>query len=188
MSELKNLNYTPILYSDLLSYINDGKRLPFNPIMINFDDGYLDAYSKGFPILKKYNIKASFGIITGFADKSAYMNWDQIKEMKANGQEFVSHTVDHPDLRKTSDQNLESELKNSKAKLDEELSQNTKVIIYPSGKYDERVAAESRKIGYTLGRTTILGDIITDKNFMSLNVIRITNKTSIEALKKESYL
>ena len=40
--------------------------IPENPIVITFDDGYVDNYENAFPILKENNIKATFFVITNF--------------------------------------------------------------------------------------------------------------------------
>ena len=46
--------YTTISLRDLYDYLAVGKALPANPIVLTFDDGYLDNYTNAFPILQKY--------------------------------------------------------------------------------------------------------------------------------------
>ena len=81
MEELKNLNYT----------------LPKNSILITFDDGYKNNYTLAFPILKKYNMKATIFLNTKFIGKDQfYLNWDEIKEMYESGLvDFQLHTHSH---------------------------------------------------------------------------------------------
>ena len=81
MEELKNLNYT----------------LPKNSILITFDDGYKNNYTLAFPILKKYNMKATIFLNTKFIGKDEfYLNWDEIKEMYESGLvDFQLHTHSH---------------------------------------------------------------------------------------------
>ena len=81
MEELKNLNYT----------------LPQNSILITFDDGYKNNYTLAFPILKKYNMKATIFLNTKFiGEDEAYLNWDEIKEMYQSGLiDFQLHTHSH---------------------------------------------------------------------------------------------
>lgn len=81
MEELRNLNYT----------------LPKNSILITFDDGYKNNYTLAFPILKKYNMKATIFLNTKFIEKDeAYLNWDEIKEMYESGLiDFQLHTHSH---------------------------------------------------------------------------------------------
>ena len=81
MEELKNLNYI----------------LPKNSILITFDDGYKNNYTLAFPILKKYNMKATIFLNTKFIGKDEfYLNWDEIKEMYESGLvDFQLHTHSH---------------------------------------------------------------------------------------------
>ena len=81
MEELKGLDY----------------KLPKNSILITFDDGYKNNYTLAFPILKKYNMKATIFLNTKFIEKDeAYLNWDEIREMYESGLiDFQLHTHSH---------------------------------------------------------------------------------------------
>ena len=81
MEELKGLDYT----------------LPLNSILITFDDGYKNNYTLAFPILKKYNMKATIFLNTKFIEKDeTYLNWDEIREMYKSGLiDFQLHTHSH---------------------------------------------------------------------------------------------
>lgn len=56
--------YTFISFQELNAAINGKMSLPEKPILINFDDGYYSNYEYVFPILKKYNVKASIFVVT----------------------------------------------------------------------------------------------------------------------------
>ena len=81
MEELKGLDY----------------KLPKNSILITFDDGYKNNYTLAFPILKKYNMKATIFLNTKFIEKDeTYLNWDEIREMYESGLiDFQLHTHSH---------------------------------------------------------------------------------------------
>ena len=81
MEELKGLDY----------------KLPKNSILITFDDGYKNNYTLAFPILKKYNMKATIFLNTKFIEKDeAYLNWDEVREMYESGLiDFQLHTHSH---------------------------------------------------------------------------------------------
>lgn len=72
-------------------------KLPKNSILLTFDDGYADNYHNAFPLLKKYNIKATIFLNTAYINrKNFYMNWKQIKEMYESGLvDFQLHTHSH---------------------------------------------------------------------------------------------
>lgn len=98
-SQLKYLvenNYTTISNDDLLESIFLNKKLPTKPIILTFDDGYRNAYTTAFPLLKKYKMIGEFAIITGVVGTNAeYVNWQELLEMKNEGMKFSSHTALH---------------------------------------------------------------------------------------------
>jgi len=67
-SQLRYLTryHSIISLEDVVDYISGIKILPPSPAVITFDDGYLDNYRFAFPLLKKYNAKATFFICTDF--------------------------------------------------------------------------------------------------------------------------
>lgn len=69
-------------------------------VVFSFDDGLLDFYEYVFPILKKYNIKATLNVATGLVDGTVndgfeYCTIDQIKEMSSCGVEMAIHSNYH---------------------------------------------------------------------------------------------
>jgi peptidoglycan/xylan/chitin deacetylase (PgdA/CDA1 family) len=67
------------------------------PIILTFDDNKYNHYYNVFPLLKKYNMKATYGYIT----RGKYNNDKNpqvIKEINDYGIEFASHTHTHMDL------------------------------------------------------------------------------------------
>lgn len=59
---------------DLIKHVGEG-RLPDKAVIITFDDGYGDFYSKAYPILKKYNAPCTIFLITGILDSNA-IKWE----------------------------------------------------------------------------------------------------------------
>jgi peptidoglycan/xylan/chitin deacetylase (PgdA/CDA1 family) len=64
-------------------------QLPDKTVCITFDDGHKSNYQYVFPILKKYNLKATIFLITGQTTKSTvpfnpnilqYMSQDEVKK------------------------------------------------------------------------------------------------------------
>lgn len=63
-------------------YYNNGK-LPKKSVMITFDDGMKDVYKYAYPIIQKYNIKASVYLIGSYTDKKEkFLTSDMIRKMK----------------------------------------------------------------------------------------------------------
>lgn len=154
--------------------------LPERPVVLTFDDGYDDAYTVALPLLKKYGMTGTFGIITGKAGKPGYMTWEQIVKLNEAGMEIVAHTVSHLELPTLSDNVLASELENSRKILEKNLGHPVRDLVYPSGKYDERVMAAAKAAGYLSGRTTKRGVVTKDTNSFELPVLRVHGNTTLE--------
>jgi len=63
---------------DILTYKVSGAKLPENTICITFDDGYLDNFENALPLLKKYEIPATFFVTTQNIDTGKYFWWDEV--------------------------------------------------------------------------------------------------------------
>lgn len=141
MKYLSENGYTPLFVSEISTAKNYEK-----PIIITFDDGYLDVYTNAFPILKKYNMKANIYMISAWINGEVYMTTDMTKEMNASPFiEVGSHTVDHKSLAYLTNEQIEQELKQSKEDLESMLNTKIKVLAYPKGSYDNRVINIAKK-------------------------------------------
>ena len=57
-------NFSVVKMEDVITAIqmNGGGELPENPLLLTFDDGYIDNYTVALPLLKKYGMQGSFFI------------------------------------------------------------------------------------------------------------------------------
>ncbi len=110
------------------------------PVMLTFDDGYSDNYTELFPILQKYNAKATIFLIYNKLDELPYyLTREQVKEMNASGLvSFQSHTMSHPNLDTLNEEQLQYELGQSKLELTRLLGKEVFTVAYPSGKWSEQ--------------------------------------------------
>jgi len=156
-------------------------------VWLTFDDGIADFYTIVYPLLKKYQMTATNNIITSFSDEErpSVLTFDQIKEMKAQGMTFESHTVSHPDLAQSDSSRQKSELANSKQVLDKKLHQTTTTIVYPAGRYSDVTMELAEKNGYKMGLTTNNGLASLDDGLYSLKRLRILPTTTAKNLLAE---
>lgn len=82
----------------------------------------------------------------------------QIRELAAfPGVEIGSHTVTHPDLRRLKGPQVDRELADSKAWLEDLIGETVTSFCYPGGHHRRSVARRVAAAGYSIGRTTITG-------------------------------
>lgn len=100
---IKKNGYTTVQYQDVVEFVKRGIPLPDNPIIISFDDGYYNNYLYAYPILEKYDSKASLAVIGSQIDRShtngkkeeinGFCDWEMLTKIKNSGvYEIVSHT------------------------------------------------------------------------------------------------
>ena len=99
--------YTTIFFEDL-AYADRIEK----PVLLTFDDGYADNYHELFPLLQKYNCKATIFVVTDLVDQAEHkMTSEQIRELADSGLVSIqSHTASHPHLRRLSAEQQRQEM------------------------------------------------------------------------------
>ena len=245
-------NFNPITIEELIAHYDKGYELPEKPLLLTFDDGYIDNFTSVFPILQENDIQGSFFIpgktfsenvlldvnkihfvlasapieelyndvineidnlianneyhemskeemIKQYAvanrfdpkevvfvkrilqmvlpenirnrisselfkkyvgieeDKFArelYMNIDQIKCMKRNGMYIGLHGYDHYWLGKLDKDKMEKDIERSMEVLSDVIDEDSFIMNYPYGSYNDDVLSFLRSKGCKLGMTT----------------------------------
>lgn len=127
--------------------------MPDKPLLITFDDGYLDNYENAYPILKRYGMIATFFIITDLLWTPGRLNPERVVEMAQGGMSFGSHTVTHRALGELAWDDIKTELVNSKAVLESVLGRTVNALAYPRGSYNANVIMIADNVGYKTGFT-----------------------------------
>lgn len=161
---LKKKGYTPIIFKDIYAQWDGKKTLPPNPILITFDDGYLNNYEDGFPILKEFGFPATLFVVVqtvGWENnwhnpasevRIKMVSWNQLKELRAAGWEIGSHTMNHPRLPTLTLKEAEAEMDKSRRVIGEFLGEVPDTFAYPygAGEDDPRLRAIAEKCGYRI--------------------------------------
>lgn len=149
---LRDSGFTGILLKDVEAALVSGQPLPERPVAITFDDGRDSQYSAAFPLLLEYGFTAGFYPFTNAIGRPGYLTWDQLAEMAAAGMDIGSHTVFHPYLTKSDDDELESEVARSREVLEQNLDVTVTVLTHPFGLSDGRTRDATAEAGYLVGR------------------------------------
>lgn len=154
---LSKQGYHSVSTSQLYDYYSNKASLPTRPIMITFDDGYMDNYTTALPILKKYGFSATLFLIVNKVGDRNCLTWKEVKELDKEGWDIQSHTLTHPDLTTLSPQTLQQELVDSKTTLEKELGKPVHFFAYPSGKHNDAVLKAVKDAGYLMAFSTLKG-------------------------------
>jgi peptidoglycan/xylan/chitin deacetylase (PgdA/CDA1 family) len=131
--------------------------LPKKPIMISFDDGYLDNYLNAYPILQKYGMTAAFYIITSMVGAEDRLTGDNICAMSASGMSIGSHTVSHGELGNMGVEEAANEMSLSRMYLEGLLQKSVNYIAYPKGSYNASTGSVASETGYWGGFSIVPG-------------------------------
>ena len=166
--------YHTITAAELADALEGKGNLPERPILITFDDGYIDNYKCAFPILKKHNMKAIIFLISEYVSLYPnYLTWEQLAEMQSAGIEFGSHTVDHNVLTELSPNSVNHELADSKNVLESRLGRRVEFLAYPCGYTNEYIKTRVQATGYRAAFTVNLGNVHPSDDFYALNRVPI---------------
>jgi peptidoglycan/xylan/chitin deacetylase (PgdA/CDA1 family) len=85
------------------------------------------------------------------------MDWNQIRQMQADGHEVGSHSSSHPILPLVDDETLRNEVEGSRQRLEAQVQQPVVSFCYPNGDQDDRVVLAVKQAGYAQAVTTAYG-------------------------------
>ncbi len=123
-----------------------GSPLPARPVVLSFDDGYLDQYRYAAALLRRRGDTAVLNLIVHNLGRA--LTIAMISRMAAWGWEIDSHTITHRDLTRLSPAAVAYELKGSRDLLQRYFGVPVDFFCYPGGVYDSAVKAAVRRAGY----------------------------------------
>ncbi|MCL2574818.1 MAG: polysaccharide deacetylase family protein [Defluviitaleaceae bacterium] len=151
------------------------------PIMLTFDDGYIENYTEIFPILQRHN-----ATIVLFLTWNSIVNHgfteDMIMTMHNSGlASFESHSMTHPNLANISSNTdrLNFELSQSKNNIAELTGRAPIAIAYPAGGFNDIVKQHTAE-HYRFGLTVIPGIHNTAWDDFEMRRVRINRSTTLD--------
>ncbi len=130
---LQENGFETIWFEDL-SHIEDYEK----PVILTFDDGYDDNYTELFPLLQKYNAKATIFVIPKAIGTPHKMTAEQIYELSQSGLVSIqSHTYSHGNLSTMDEETLVFEMEESQKYLAALTGQVPYAVCYPEGTRSE---------------------------------------------------
>lgn len=156
-------------------HLTRGEEVPPGSVVLTFDDNYQGFYDNAYPLLKEKNIPAAVFVHTNFVGDTSgahpKMSWDTLRALDTDGLVTIcSHTLSHPpDLTKLSPDQQETELRDSKVMLEQQLGHPIPFFGYPVGMQDATTQEIASRVGYTMAFTMHNGPVEESPGVLALN-------------------
>lgn len=134
--------YQTFHFSELQNF-NKTNKLPRKSVIITFDDVYVNQLDFAYPLLKKYNLKATFFIPFKFVDgvdswntnSEKMMSVEQLKSLDESVVELGLHSFNHGNYNEMSIDEIDFDFEECKAFIQKHQLPVNNVLAYPFGKY-----------------------------------------------------
>ncbi len=174
---LTDSKYHLLSLGDLVHAILSRGTVPSKSVVITIDDGYIDDYTYGFLMAKKYHAIMNFMIPTGLIGGPDYMTWDHLKEMAASPYvRIYNHTTTHAPLGEISQEDVIKEVTTANVALKSELGIDNNIVIYPSGNYSDETIQTLQKLGMIAAVSTDPGTNECISNIYKMPRVRVGNE------------
>ena len=133
---------------------------------VTFDDGCYSQYVSAYPILEKYKIKGTFGIVGEWVKEGpAYsaesgsfdilkMGWEQFAELFEHGHELAAHGYYHKKYDKFLPvPGLAPEMKEIKTLIESKIPCKVHTLHYPYSYASGNIPPAAKEAGFLFGRT-----------------------------------
>ncbi len=179
IARLHESGYRVLSLLEAVDCLSQGVPFPNRSLVITFDDGYQSVYDEAFPVLQRYGMPATIFLTVGEKGTAkpggrlprlegrSMLSWQEIREMQCSGITFGAHTLTHPDLTQLPSERVETEIRNSKAIIEDALSAPVTCFAYPYGRYDHRSCKIVRQ-HFASACSDILGLMTVDSNRYAL--------------------
>lgn len=179
---LKENGYHAITAVDLWWSLDTGRPLPPKPVLLTFDDGYVDDYDVVLPWLKAYGMVGTFAVTANLIDKPGYMTRAMVRALADAGMDVESHATDHVSVNKLSYAAQVYQLCTSRRLLSQWTGTDVRHFIFPSGDYLPLPADALVGCGYLTAYRKDGGSVESSNEMLALRRARVRGQQGLGAL------
>ena len=167
MKMFRVLGYSVISLDDAAAGLRGEIALPPRPLVLTFDDAYVDFLANAAPVLKAHGYPATVYAVSGLIgttsswdagvgpEPAPLMNAAQLREVQDMGFTIGSHSKSHLRLAQQEDACIAAETRDSKTALEDLLGRRVDHFCYPYGSHDLRAVQAAAAAGYVTGTTCV---------------------------------
>ncbi len=182
MQWLADHRYTPVTLDTFLRIANGEILGPEKPVVITFDDSNRSQYDVALPILEEHRFTAVFYLITKSLASSAAINTEMAKDLAARGMDIQSHTLNHLQLTRLTQKELDWELAESRRILEELTGKPVRHVAYPATMQNALVRERAAAAGYVTGTLMDPRRATEKDDFLRIPRIMMTDETSLQKI------
>jgi peptidoglycan/xylan/chitin deacetylase (PgdA/CDA1 family) len=170
MQWLRDEGYSVIDLIEVLERLQARGGIDGRFVVITFDDGFRDFAEHAWPVLANFGYRATMFLPTAFIgqDRTAFksrpcLTWAEVRDLRSCGVSFGAHTMTHPVLHDLPWPRVMSEIRDSRARIEDELTETVTTFAYPFAfpREDRRFVSKLRQglveLGFTAAVTTTIG-------------------------------
>lgn len=118
-------------------------------VRISFDDGNASDVEIALPALAERGLRADFFVLAGRLGAAGSLGEDDVRELHKQGMGIGTHGMAHRSWRGMDPATREQELVVARQRLAEVAGESVDAAACPLGRYDRRLLADLRRLGYT---------------------------------------
>jgi peptidoglycan/xylan/chitin deacetylase (PgdA/CDA1 family)/UDP-N-acetylglucosamine:LPS N-acetylglucosamine transferase len=194
--------FTPITFLDYQQFASGRRPLaefPSRPIILTFDDGYVDNYTNLLPLMQQAGYRGVLYLLGDFDVRYNYWDVDsdpteprsdimdaaQKRAFVAAGWEIAAHTMRHPKLTELPAAEAAAEIQQSKIALEQTLGTEIISFAYPYGALNEQLKAQVQQAGFTYAVATDTGGLhLEDDRMQIFRINMFPHETTSSLFKK----
>ncbi|MGF1663651.1 MAG: polysaccharide deacetylase family protein [Kineosporiaceae bacterium] len=123
-------------------------------VRISFDDGNASDVVHGLPALQERGLTATFFVLARRLGLPGSLGADDVRALRRAGMTIGSHGMDHRPWRALPPEARERELVTARQRIAEAAGAPVTEAACPLGRYDRRLLADLRSLGYTRVHTS----------------------------------
>lgn len=163
---------------------------PARSVIVTFDDGYKDMYTRALPWLEKFRVPATLFVVSGKVGGvndwdtqgelggRPLLSTDEIKQLANRGIDFGAHSCTHRAMPDLDDAQVYEEIAGSAAELERLLDMPIRLFAYPFGAAGERVQAIAERAGMIASCTVKRGPNSAETPLQALRRIEVDGTDS----------
>jgi peptidoglycan/xylan/chitin deacetylase (PgdA/CDA1 family) len=156
---LRDAGYHGTSLAELTASVVARKPLPGKPVILSFDDAYVDFATAAWPLLTRYGFGATLFAVSHrvgrfnewdaqMGERVDLLDWHALRSLRADGVELGSHSATHPAMTALAPATMAEEALSSRAAFRRELGFTPTLFAYPYGDVDDLVWRTIGACGY----------------------------------------